>query len=221
MTVSSDQLLTALENERRYVARELHDGVAQTTLQVNLQVGLCRKLLEAGQLEMLTNELVQLEERSQLASGQVREIINDMRPPNLDPQVELDEFINFLLEIHTQRDGPQVTYNNNWTGQPSNFSPTRRITLMRIIQEALLNIRKHARANNVQLTLAEEDDQFLVLIADDGQGFDPVEVEARAIDKGGAGLANLHVRAQALGGDISIARNILGQGTKVTLTLPK
>jgi signal transduction histidine kinase len=221
MTNQFDPLLTALENERRYVARELHDSVAQTTLQLNLQVGLCRKLMEAGKLEMLANELAHLEERSQLASVQVREIISDMRPPKVDPQATLDEYIQHTLDIHVERGGATVTYKNEWTALPCNFTSTHRLTLMRIIQETLLNIRKHAKANNVQLTLAEEDDRFLVIIADDGQGFDPVEVEARAVDKGGAGLANLRARAEAMGGDIAVARNILGQGTKVTLTLPK
>ena len=65
----SDKLLTALENERRYAARELHDGVAQTTLQLGLQAGICRKLLEHGKLEMLADELAQLETRIQMASG--------------------------------------------------------------------------------------------------------------------------------------------------------
>ena len=221
MTSSSNQLLTALENERRYVARELHDGIAQTALQLNLQVGLCRKLLDMGKTEMLANELSQLEERSQLASVQMREIIGDMRPPKVEPQAEMDEQINLLLEIHAERGGPAVTYKNEWSGSPPGFSPIKQLTLMRIIHEALLNIRKHAKAKTIQLTLAEEDDRYLVFISDDGQGFDPVEVEARPVDKGGAGLANLHIRAEALGGNLSVARNILGQGTKVTVTLPK
>ena len=75
------RLLDALEDERRYVARELHDSVAQTTLQLGLQAGICRKLLERGNLEMLSRELANLEERIQVASRQVREIISDMRPP--------------------------------------------------------------------------------------------------------------------------------------------
>jgi glucose-6-phosphate-specific signal transduction histidine kinase len=56
-------LLETLENERRYVARELHDGVAQTTLQLGLQAGICNKLLERGNLEMLAKELAELEKR--------------------------------------------------------------------------------------------------------------------------------------------------------------
>jgi len=61
-------LLNSLENERRYTAKELHDGVAQTTLQLGLQVGICRKLLEHDHMDMLAAELVQLEERIQTAS---------------------------------------------------------------------------------------------------------------------------------------------------------
>jgi len=73
--------LQMVENERRYVARELHDGVAQTTQQLILQASLCRKLLERRRLDMLAQELSGLEARAQHASNQVRELITDMRPP--------------------------------------------------------------------------------------------------------------------------------------------
>jgi two-component system sensor histidine kinase DegS len=81
----TEKLLQALENERRYTARELHDGVAQTTLQLGLQAGICRKLLERGNLAMLNQELIELEARIQLASTQVRDLIADMRP-QLEPE---------------------------------------------------------------------------------------------------------------------------------------
>jgi len=221
MTKQAEQLLTALENERRYVARELHDGVAQTTLQVSLQVGLCHKLLEAGKLDTLASELDQLEAHSRRASSQVREVIGDMRPPKVEPEANLDEYIEHLIEVHTERGGPSVTYQNDWQDSVPELSDAQFLTMVRIIQEALLNIRKHAQAEQVQLSFMSDDEGWMVVISDNGRGFDPLEVEARSVDKGGAGIANMRLRAEFLGGTVAISRNILGQGTKVVLTLPK
>jgi signal transduction histidine kinase len=219
-TISAEAALNALENERRYVARELHDGVAQTTLQLGLQVGICLKLLERGNLEMLAQELAALEARIQLASTQVREVIADMRPPQLEPDAPLKEYMQAAINTHVERDGAWLEFQDNLTDQPP-LSPAQKLTLTRIVQEALLNIRKHAQAKTARLSLAEDADNFYVIIADNGRGFDPAEVEARSDDRGGAGLANLRARAEALGGTLTIARDASGQWTEVKVTLPK
>lgn len=216
----SEALLTALEDERRYMARELHDGVAQTTLQLGLQAGICSKLLERGDLEMLADELAELEKRIRLASSQVRELIADMRPPQLDPQASLNEYIEQAIETHLERGGPPIEVQAQLAGQSPQLTVQQRLTLFRIIQEALLNVRKHAEAQNVRLTLSGDEAGLQVTIADNGQGFDPTEVEARPVDKGGAGLTNLRARAQALGGSLSISRDSTGGWTVVKAKLP-
>jgi signal transduction histidine kinase len=216
-----DRLLRALENERSYVARELHDGVAQTTLQLGLQAGICRKYLEEGKLDILSNELAQLEAHSQLVSSQVRELISDMRPPLVDSRATLDDYIRQIIELHTVRGGPPITYQSNWSDRGLEFSSAQVLALVRIVQESLLNVRKHAQAQNVWLTFSMDNDHYYVSIIDDGQGFDQMEVEARPADKGGAGLANIRMRAEAVGGSLSIGRNVTGQGTAVSVNLPK
>lgn len=219
MTAQYDELLDALENERRYVAKELHDGVAQTTLQLGLQAGICRKLLEGNKLDMLASELAQLEERIQLASGQIRQLIADLRPPMVEAGATLNDYIQHIVDIHHERSGPPVTYTFEWAEKAPNLSSSQILALVRIIQEALLNTRKHAHAQNVRLTLSAKEDQIYVTIADDGQGFDPAEVEARVRNKGGAGLRNLRMRTQAIGGDLTVSRDTTGQGAKITIIL--
>jgi two-component system sensor histidine kinase DegS len=215
----SDKLLTALENERRYVARELHDGVAQTTLQLGLQAGICRKLLEHNKLELLADELAQLEERIQVASNQMRELIADMRPPKVDPDANLDTHLQHIIDIHLERGGPAIEYGFQWSDEAAGLSDQQRLALARVVQEALLNIRKHARAETVRLKLGDDEEKFYVIIADDGRGFDLAEVEARPTDNGGAGLANLRARVEASGGRLTVDSGT--NGTNVTVTLPK
>ncbi len=219
--MSNQLLLNALENERRYTAKELHDGVAQTTLQLGLQAGICRKLLERNNLEMLASELAQLEEQVQKASGQVRGLIQDLRPPTIEGKGDLDEYIRYVIDVHLSRGGVPVDYQfSDPYDRTIHLSQTRILGLARIIQEALLNVRKHANAQQVRLGVSIEDETLFLTIADDGQGFDPVEVQERLLDKGGAGLTNLSMRTQAVGGTLSVARDTIGSGTRVTVNLP-
>ena len=213
-------LLSTLEDERRYVARELHDGVAQTTLQLGLQAGICRKLLERGNLDMLTHELTELEGRIQLASSQVREVIADMRPPQIEPDADLNEYVQRAIDGHLERSGPPVECHCNVSDFPP-CSSQQKLALYRVVQEALLNIRKHADAQNVRITMTNDDKNFNLIISDDGKGFDINEVEARPIDKGGAGLSNLKIRVQIVGGTLTIGRDTSEQWMEAKILLPK
>ena len=219
--ITPEKLLNTLENERRYMARELHDGVAQTTLQLGLQAGICRKLLERGNLAMLAQELVELEGRIQLASTQVREMIADMRPPQLEPEASLNEYLQSAIHTHRERGGARLEFQSELSNQPPSLSPEQKLTLTRIVQEALLNIRKHAQAKNVRLSLTDDGDNFYMIIADNGKGFDLAEVAADSVERGGAGLANLQARAEALGGTLTITRDTEGEWTEVKVTLPR
>ncbi len=219
--MSNDTLLITLETERRYVAKELHDGVAQTALQLGLQASICSRLLEMGNMEMLASELTQLEERAQLASIQVRDMIADMRPPSPELEITLQAYIQQAIKDHLDQDGPPVEYHDQLSVALPAFAEPELLALLRIVQEALHNIRKHAQAQQVRLNLADDDQNFYITIADDGQGFDPIEVQSRPVDKGGAGLTNMHARAQALEGSLTADRDKTDQWTEITLTLPK
>jgi two-component system sensor histidine kinase DegS len=218
MDDEATRLLDALEDERRYVARELHDGVAQTTLQLGLQIGICRKLLERGNLEMLARELANLEERIQIASGQVRNIISDMRPPLVEPGAGLVDYLDHEIETHHQHSGPQVTRQVEGIDQLPSLSQAQIVALARVIQEALLNIRKHAQAKHVRLSLEVKANSLYLMVADDGKGFDPAEVASYPTDKGGAGLANLRRRVEAIGGSLNISPGPAG-GTEMGVKL--
>ena len=215
----SDRLLNALENERRYVARELHDGVAQTTLQLGLQAGICRKLLEHGKLEMLADELAQLERRIQATSGQVRELIADMRPPKVEPDAGLRDYLQQAVDIHLERGGPPVELDLHKLDDAPDLSGPQQLALSRAVQEALLNIRKHARAQQVHLKTWTDEAGFYLAIGDDGRGFDIADIQARPSDKGGAGLANLRVRVEGTGGKLSIDSG--PEDTRLIVSWPK
>lgn len=211
--------LQFLENERSYVARELHDGLAQTTQQIILQAGLCRKLLEKRRLETLAEELLTLEARAQTASQQVREFIADMRPPRGEPNAPLVEWVRAEIDIHLKRGGPPTEFEFE-TRQPAPRLPdTTRIGFLRILQEALLNSRKHAQAQQMVVTLSFDDNILRLTVKDDGKGFSPGDFRMRPPDAGGAGLQAMRARALLLGGELKVQTGP-GQGTRVETSIP-
>ena len=214
-------LLDALENERRHTAKELHDGVAQTTLQLGLQIGICRKLLGLNQLDTLTNELAQLEERIQVVSRQVRELVQDLRPPIIDLESpDLQAYIEYIVSVHQHRGGVPVTLQFKALDEVE-LLPSHMLGLARIVQEGLLNVRKHAQATHVHLILGVESETLYLMLADDGQGVDLAEDEAKPMAAGGVGLQNLQMRTQAMGGMLTVSPGPTGTGTKIMVMLPK
>lgn len=210
--------LQTVENERSYVARELHDGVAQTTQQLILQASLCRKLLERRRLETLAEELTSLEARAERASQQVRELIGDLRPPRAEPDAPLVAWVRAEIDTHLERGGPPVEFELH-TQQFIPPQPTETCTaLARILQEALLNVRKHASARQVKVTLSHKENMLRVVVSDDGQGFSPAELRTRSPEKGGAGLQVMRSRALALGGQFKVQTGP-GQGTRVEASI--
>jgi signal transduction histidine kinase len=211
--------LDSVENERSYVARELHDGVAQTTQQIILQAGLCRKLLERRRLETLAEELATLEARAKHASQQVREFIADMRPPRGEPDAPLVAWVRAEIDNHLTRGGPPTEFEFE-TQQPIPTLPEpTRTGLLRILQEALLNARKHAQAQQMVVGLSIDGNALQLIVRDDGRGFSPSELGARPPDAGGAGLRAMRARAQALGGDFKVQTGP-GRGTRVEANIP-
>ncbi|RME76751.1 MAG: hypothetical protein D6784_05175, partial [Chloroflexi bacterium] len=152
----NNKLLSALETERRYIARELHDTLAQTSLQLGLQVNLALKLLEGGDMDQLSGLLKELAGQSEKISRQVRELIADLRPPEIEPDAALPDLLAKLIDTHHQRGGPPVEFHFEWTAPYPVEDEPARLAFYRLCQEALLNIRKHARASTVHFMLTQD-----------------------------------------------------------------
>jgi two-component system NarL family sensor kinase len=125
------------------------------------------------------------------------------------------------MKTHEERQGEPLEFQVTGSGEFPRFSLAQRLAITRIAQEALRYIRKQAQAQNIRLSLADDDDNFYLLIADNGRGFDMAEVEQRPVDRGGAGLANLRARAEALNGTLTLTRDTAGEWTEIRVTLPK
>jgi signal transduction histidine kinase len=143
-----------------------------------------------------------------------------MRRPQIEPDSDLAEYIQRAIDTHLTRGGPPVDCECDFSGFP-HYSVQQKLALYRVLQEALLNIRKHANAHHVNISMLNNAKDFSLVIADDGQGFNLADVKARPIDKGGAGFANLEVRAQVVGGAVTVGTKANGRGTEVKITFLK
>jgi len=207
------RIINLQEEERSRVSRELHDGISQLLASIKFQFELAGHQLEAGQpggLETLTQATARLGG----AIGEVRRISHDLHPSLLDT-LGLPAAIGQLTGEFEQRCGLTVDYRNRL--DDTRLPGTVAVALFRIVQEALTNIERHARASRVLVDLEPCVEGVQLLVQDDGIGFDPRTIE-RAQD--GIGLRNIRERAEHLGGRFSLWSTPGQTGMRVVLPVP-
>ncbi|MEU5155907.1 GAF domain-containing sensor histidine kinase [Glycomyces sp. NPDC021274] len=195
--------LTVVE-ERNRLARELHDAVMQRLFSLRLSARAARKLAPTDP-EAAADRLGEVETLAAEAIAELRAVIVELRPADLDAHglVEtLRRHVTLLDRLHDT----EVTFE---VRSPVDLSRDGEVEVLRLVQEALSNAFRHARARHVAVTVETE----RITIADDGSGFDAAEAATR-----GLGLLSMRERAKALGGDL-VLQTAPGEGTVVTLEL--
>lgn len=205
------QLATAQEDERRRVARELHDSVGQLLSVLILGIRAAR---DAGPIP--PPALARLEEVQRIADELVREthdLAVRLRPTALD-DFGLAAALQNHLEEWSSRSGIEAHFHRAGLDSPR-FAPEIETALFRIVQEATTNILKHARARLVTVLVAKQDGHAVVVVEDDGVGFDPEAALASA----GLGLLGMRERLASLGGEL-LLESSPGAGTTVRARVP-
>ncbi len=207
----ASQALLAQEEERKRVARELHDETAQllSSMLVRLTLlGQARSMDEVGKAQA---ELVSLSSR---AVEGVRRLALELRPPELD-DLGLEEALRWYVDDFSARWGIQASLGVK--GRIRRLSPTMEMALYRIAQESLTNAAKHSQAQRVTVNLEQHNGVLALAVEDDGRGFD-VEA-AMAAKEGGMGLFGMQERAALLGGRLQL-HSESSQGTCVRVDVP-
>jgi signal transduction histidine kinase len=205
------KVVSAQEEERRRVSRELHDqaGQALTVLKMSLST------IKATLPQELQDSREQLTEAVDLADQtmeQIRMLAHDLRPPVLDT-FSLNASLEGLCQEFAGRSNLQITYHGVELGSVSDAVA---ISFYRFLQEALTNVTKHAKANEVQVTLDIEKEAIALTVSDDGEGFTK---SVGLSSKNGIGLVGAQERFELLGGSLSI-KSTPGQGTRLTARAP-
>jgi PAS domain S-box-containing protein len=204
-------LLTAQEDERRRIARELHDDFQQRLALVEMNIARLRQTLPADQRHPRA-ELNRVEGALSTMSNDLRRLSHQLHPAILE-DLGLGAALTRLVEdFQLNREQPVRFEARNI---PKQIPAVVGIGLYRVVQEALRNIAKHARDASVTITMTGNSDLLRLSIQDNGPGFTPSDVRFR----GGLGLISMYERASLIGADLRVASEP-GNGTKVELEVP-
>lgn len=206
-------VIKAQEEERRRVAREIHDGPAQLLANVVLRIDVCQRLVDQD-LQRLRDELHQLKDLVRVSLQDVRKVIFDLRPMALD-DLGLVPALRSYLKDYQERSGilPELVV----AGQARRFTQAFEVAVFRLVQEALNNVWKHAQAEHAWVVLEFSDAAIRLVVKDDGVGF--ALSEARSEGSNRFGLISMRERAELLQGRVQID-TAPKMGTRVSFHIP-
>lgn len=210
------KILEAQENERKRIARDIHDGPAQHMANVVMRVDICKMIIKKDIGEGL-NELDDLKESVKAALTEVRSIIFDLRPMSLD-DLGLSQTIQQMINKMSKDSGIAIGFRIKPVKEE--VEPIIQVAVYRIIQEILNNMRKHSKAKNAEVKLDFGTKYLMLVISDDGIGFDVDKTLSVVKTKGASyGLIGILERVKQLQGEIDI-KSSKEKGTKYIVKLP-
>jgi signal transduction histidine kinase len=208
------RIVTTQEDERRRISRELHDQLGQSLTALRLKLeGLREETRARSKLRGSINELVDIAQR---LDTDVDFLAWELRPSALDDLGLVVALSNYAQEW-SKHFGVRVNFHSAGLGD-ARLSPLVESNLYRITQEALNNVSKHAGATSVDLLLERRDDHAVLIVEDNGRGFDTYGVEAEGVGRG-MGLVGMRERASLVGGSVEI-ESAAGKGTTVFVRVP-
>lgn len=209
------QVVLAQEQERNRISIELHDSVAQWLVAVSYGIQSFRHALPDKEVEHARSELSDMEGTVTKSLKELRRVVVGLRPPALDELGLTNAIRQSLNDLAV--DGIEGKYNQ--TGKPCKLPSSIEIAMYRVVQESLMNIRKHAKATKVALNVEFNSNEMNLEIRDNGQGFNLAQTLDSAISVGHLGLLGMKQRAEMLGGIMNI-KTEKGTGTTVSFNFP-
>jgi len=205
-------IVQAQEEERRRIARELHDGPAQSLSNLAMRLDFIERLWEKD-VERARQELAELRRMVKESMADIRRVIFDLRPMALDDLGLVPALRRYLID-YGEKHGMNLEF--LFFGEEKRLSLPLEVAVFRMIQEAVSNVRKHAGVNEAQVKLEIRDDYLTAVVKDEGCGFDYSELKEK---KGSYGLLGMQERVELFGGKLTV-KSKPGQGTRVVIHLP-
>jgi two-component system sensor histidine kinase UhpB len=214
LQILTQRLVDVQEEERRAIARELHDRVGQSLSALNINL-----VILDNQISDHVDQPIRtrLDDSMQLVAetiNLVRDVMSDLRPPVLD-DYGLEAALQSHLSAFKSRYGIDVQFEKPDHAFPR-LGASIEMTFVRIAQEALINVARHAKASQVTLSLKQDGKMVRLIIQDDGKG---IQSWQEANRPGSHGLTIMRERAEAFGGDLNVS-SIPGKGVKVDASIP-
>jgi signal transduction histidine kinase len=217
LMAEKEHIVAVEEDARKKLARDLHDGPTQSIAAIAMRINYIRTLQDRAP-ERVSEELAQVEEMARRTTKEIRQMLFTLRPLVLETQglrAALEQYVAKLRE--TER-ATVVLEASPGVDQPLDSSTQG--VLFYIIEEAIGNARKHARADTIWVRLsAPPGGGFVAEVEDDGVGFDVADVQAGYDERGSLGMVNMRERAELIGAQLTIASRP-GHGTRVRIVVP-
>lgn len=205
--------LNAQEDERKRIARELHDETSQTLTAMLFTLD---DAAECTRLSEVRQRLERIRGLAEHTLDGVHKLIFDLRPSMLD-HLGLVPALRSYAESRLAEQGVRVVVDE--ISAPRRLNPEVETAVFRVVQEAINNIARHAAARNVWIQLGFNHPNLTVTVEDDGIGFEPSSIHASPGSLRGLGLMGMRERLELLGGELAIT-SLPGQGTELTITVP-
>lgn len=205
----------ATTEERERIAREMHDSLAQVLGYVNAKAQAAQVLLASNQVERASDHLRQMAEASRAAYADVREGILSLRTSLEDGRSFVDTLQDYL-NVWREQSGVEATLDADSRAE-GRLQPLTEVQLLRIVQEALTNVRKHAGATRAIISMHIDDGFLVTSIRDNGVGFPSDERTATGLPR--FGMSTMRERAESVGGAFDVTSSA-GEGTCITVRLP-
>lgn len=205
-------LIKAQEEERKKIARELHDEVGQTLTAIKINLEILRGKVGSDLLSYIEESINLIDKTIE----QIRDISLNLRPSLLD-NLGLKSAIKWYIEKQKSKAGIDIEYELDFDQEK--LDPDYAITIFRIIQESITNIVRHAKAKKVFLSIKEEENSILINIEDDGVGFDVENIWNEVKEGRALGILGIKERVELLKGNLEI-KSGKGEGTRIKITFP-
>jgi signal transduction histidine kinase len=210
------RVVAAQEAERQRIARDLHDETGQSLTAIGMGLRGLSTTIQVGNIDKAVTTLRHLESLNVNSLTELQRLISDLRPSHLD-DLGLSAAIRWYAGSLQERTG--IIIKVEVIGHEKQSSTAVKTAIFRIVQEALNNVTKHAKAMNVNIGLTYETANVRVRIKDDGQGFDVTAKKSQTGGRPSLGLVGMQERVNLLNGTFFVA-SVPGQGTLVEVTVP-
>jgi signal transduction histidine kinase len=215
LLAEKERIVEIEEDERKKLARDLHDGPTQSIAAIAMRLNYVRLLLNRDP-QKVSEEIGNIEDLARRTTKEIRQMLFRLRPIILETQgltAALDQYIQKITETDT------IDYHLRAEPVEDYLGMDAQGGIFYIIEECINNARKHAQANNVWIRMGRRDSNFVAQVEDDGCGFDVAGIQARYDERGSLGMINLHERTELLGGKIRV-ESAPGKGTRITVIIP-
>ncbi|HEY6072002.1 MAG TPA: sensor histidine kinase, partial [Anaerolineales bacterium] len=212
LQILSRRLVEVQEKERLYIARELHDQASQTLSSLILGLGILEKDTETP--PSIQTRIAGLKEMTGQVLKELHRLAINLRPASLDHLGLTPALLQFINAFSQDTHLP-IRFKTVGFDEDERLSQDMETTLYRIVQEALTNVIRHAKASRADVVLERRGRSMLVIVEDDGKGFDP------GLDRGSGhlGLLGMQERAEMLGGVLTV-ESLPGKGTTLFVEVP-